>query len=63
MGNVTSICYASLRGEENEVFFRQLEEAYCSQTLVCVGLVLATHICWTDNTKGHKPSKSFLEKH
>ncbi|GAB0186320.1 hypothetical protein GRJ2_001097300 [Grus japonensis] len=63
VADFVGICYGpSDREEVDDVFFRQLEEASCSQALVLMGDLNHPDICWKDNTAGLKQSRKFLEQ-
>lgn len=56
------ICYGPSDQEGvDKAFFRQLEEASCSQVLVFTGNLKQPDICWMDNTAGLNQLRKFLE--
>lgn len=56
------ICYGPSGEEEvDKAFFRQLEEASCSQVLVFTGDLKQPDICWKNNTAELKQLRKFLE--
>jgi len=46
----------------HEALHGKLETASCSHTLVLMGDFKYPHICWRNNTAGHKHSRRFLER-
>lgn len=60
---VVGVCYTLPDQAEGvyEAFFRQVEEAPCSQFLVLMESFYHAHIFWRDNTAGNKKSRKSLE--
>ena len=60
---IVRVCYRPPDQEDwaDEVLYRQIGAASCSQALVLTGDFSHPDICWWDNTELHKQSRRFLE--
>ncbi|GAB0182026.1 hypothetical protein GRJ2_000667900 [Grus japonensis] len=60
---IVGVCYRPPdQGDgADEALYRQIGAASRSQALVLMGDFNHPHICWRDNTAGHKQSRRFLE--
>ncbi|GAB0182153.1 hypothetical protein GRJ2_000680600 [Grus japonensis] len=60
---IVGVCYRPPDQEDraDDVPYRQIGAASCSQALVLMGDFNHPNICWRGNTAGHKQSRRFLE--